>query len=76
MTTQIETINHDIDQTLVVTRDGSIDEQYYDAINAERRKEALKEAGHLAVGALAHGAIKLGKGIVYLFTPDELRATN
>ncbi len=70
---QTETINHDIDQTLVVTRNGMLDDEHYDALYAERRREALKEAGHVAVGALAHGILRLGKGVVWLMTPDELR---
>lgn len=64
-------------QTLVVTRNGFIDDEYYDAIYVQKRKEALHEASKQLVADTLHVSravtLGLGKAVVYMFTPDSMR---
>lgn len=57
-------------ETLLVTRDGFIDDEYYDAIYAEKRREALRTAGREAVLDALHVTATIGKGIGHLLTHD------
>lgn len=54
-------------ETLLVTRDGQLDEEYYSEIYAERRREALQAAGKEVLHIAIKTPIVVGKGIVYLF---------
>lgn len=57
--------------TFAVFRDGEIDDEYYDAIYAEKRREALHEAGRELVGHVLRAPVVIGKGLVWLMVHDR-----
>lgn len=57
-------------ETLVVCRDGQLDDQYYEAIYAEKRRAALHAAGREVLDHLQNVPKMIGSGIVYLLTPN------
>jgi hypothetical protein len=63
-------------ETLLVLRDGQVDDSYYEAIYSEKRREALRTVGKEALHLAVRAPLVVGKGIVYLLTPEELRPQN
>lgn len=51
-------------ETLLVCRDGYIDDDYYNAVYAWKRKEALKTMGREVVHLAAQAPAFLGKGLL------------
>lgn len=61
-------------ETLVVTRDGEIDDQYYDTVYAERRQEALCAAGREAVKLVTTPVRNFSLNILDLLREHTLQA--
>lgn len=61
----------EITQTLVVTRYGSIDEEYYAVEHREQVKQAFREFGREVATGIIQAAVGVGKGIVWLFTHEH-----
>lgn len=57
-------------EALIVTRNGYLDDEYYDAIYAAKRREALQHAGHELVEAVLATPSIIGRGIVYLLSTN------
>lgn len=55
-------------ETLLITRDGKIDDEYYTQIYAEKRREALHAAGREILHIAASAPRIVGKGILYAFS--------
>jgi hypothetical protein len=55
---------------LLVTRDGQIDADYYDAIWRAKRVETLRTAGREALQLALHVPLAAAKGMVWLLTHD------
>jgi hypothetical protein len=62
-------------ETLLVLRDGHIDDGYYETIYSEKRREALRTVAREAIHVAVRAPFVIGKGIVYLLTPEEFRHT-
>lgn len=63
-------------RNLLVTRDGNLDDEYLEAMIAAERRELLKQYGKDALKSVGRGTITLGKGIVWLMTPENQRSTS
>lgn len=59
-------------QTLVVNRDGQLDQEYLDALIAAERKELLRKYGKQALRSTLEASLAVGKGIVWLMTHDAI----
>lgn len=57
-------------EALIVTRNGYLDDEYYDAVYAAKRHAALHHAGQELVHAVLTTPAVIGKGIVYLLTTN------
>lgn len=57
-------------ESLVVLRDGHIDDEYYDEIYQDRRRQALHAAGRNLVHLVARSPLEIGKGMIWLMTHD------
>jgi hypothetical protein len=53
-----------ITQTLIVTRDGSLDMEWLEALERQQRKEAIHEAGRVTVNHIRHMSTMVGKGLL------------
>lgn len=53
-----------ITQTLVVTRDGSLDYEWLEALKRQQRKDAIHEAGRAALDHVRHVSVMVGKGLL------------
>lgn len=53
-----------ITQTPVVTRNGSLDYEWLEALERQQRKDAIHEAGRALVGHVQSGLKLVGKGAV------------
>lgn len=54
-------------ETLIVLRDGELDEEYYEMIYEQKRREALAVAKAELIANLTSVPAKLGRAVVYLF---------
>lgn len=64
-------MSEEIQQTLVVTRNGSLDQEYYAVERSEQVREALVAFGHEVVTKMLQAPVVIGKGTVWLFTHEH-----
>lgn len=58
-------------ESILVLRDGRIDDEYYDVIYEEKRRQALRMGVREAIHSMVCLPIKLGRGVVYLANQIE-----
>lgn len=54
-------------ESIIVTRDGHLDDEYYDMVYQEKRREALEAVRKQLIQDLIGAPAKLGRAVVYLF---------
>lgn len=58
---------------IIVTRNGFIDDEHYDNIYAEKRRQALEQAGKQLVQSMCTAGRNIGRAALYVLTPEPLR---
>lgn len=59
-------------EAILVTRNGQIDDEYYDAIYAEKRRQALAVVGRDVLQHVLQVPGLVGRGAVWLVTHETL----
>ena len=70
--------NTEIDTNLVIRIDGSLNNEYMAAINAERRREQIQLVGSTIVNVMKQSVVKTGRGALYAYAKfyDDMNSTN
>lgn len=55
-------------ESLIVTRDGQLDDEYYDMVYEQKRREALEATKQELIQGLIGAPAKMGRAAVYLFS--------
>lgn len=63
-------MSNELKQSMIVTRNGQLDTDFLKYLEREDRRRELAKARQAAVERV----FTVGKGIIWLFTPEEIRA--
>lgn len=55
-------------ESIIVLRDGQLDDEYYDQVYEDKRREALEATKQELIQGLIGVPAKMGRAVVYLFS--------